>query len=234
MQQEFTAESLTASVRSFVPGRLRLRHPALTALSDDLAEGLVAWLRTKPGMTEVTLNPRVGSLLLRWNEEEADWTFEDLAEEAAGLFALLAHVAETACEDAACGCGTCGAEDGTSSGESAAKVGEKEDVAKAEALSCASVKASVDGIVRTLEPAADALKRCGQTALDLVAPIVVPEKKAKAGARTRRVAQNRLMGGALAGSTAALFLRSTGAHWALGCVFFGFLAVHLWQHRRVL
>ena len=234
MQQEFTAESLTASVRSFVPGRLRLRHPALTALSDDLAEGLVSWLKTKPGMTEVALNPRVGSLLLLWNEEEADWTFEELAEEAAGLFALFAPAAEAAYEDAACGCGTCGAEDGASSGESAAKLDEKEDAAKAEAPSCASVKASVETLAKTLEPAAEALKRCGQTALDLVAPIVVPEKKAKAGARTRRVAQNRLMGGALAGSTAALFLRSTGAHWALGCVFFGFLAVHLWQHRRVL
>lgn len=234
MQQEFTAESLMSSVRSFVPGRLRLRHPALTALSDDLAEGLVAWLKTKPGMTEVALNPRVGSLLLCWDESEADWTFEELAQEAAGLYAMFAPAAEAACEDAACGCGTCGAEDGASSGEPVVKHGEKEGVAKAEAPSCASVKASVDGIVKTFEPAADALKRCGQTALDLVAPIVVPEKKAKAGARTRRVAQNRLMGGALAGSTAALFLRSTGAHWALGCVFFGFLAVHLWQHRRVL
>lgn len=233
MQQEFTAESLTASVRSFIPGRLRLRHPALTALSDDLAEGLVTWLKTKPGMTEVALNPRVGSLLLCWDESEADWTFEELAQEAAGLYAMFAPAAEAACEDAACGCGTC-AEDGASSGEPVVKHGEKEGVAKAEAPSCASVKASVDGIVKTFEPAADALKRCGQTALDLVAPIVVPEKKAKAGARTRRVAQNRLMGGALAGSTAALFLRSTGAHWALGCVFFGFLAVHLWQHRRVL
>ena len=229
-----TTESLLASVRSFVPGRLRLRHPALAELSDDLAEGLVAWLKTKPGMKEVTLNRRVGSLLLLWDESQADWTFEELAEEAAGLYAMFAPAAEAACEDAACGCGTCGAEDGASSGESAAKLGEKEGVAKAQAPSCASVKASVDGIVRTLEPAADALKRCGQTALDLVAPIVVPEKKAKAGARTRRVAQNRLMGGALAGSTAALLLRSTGAHWALGCVFFGFLAIHLWQHRRVL
>lgn len=234
MQQEFTAESLMASVRSFVPGRLRLRHPALTALSDDLAEGLVTWLKTKPGMTEVTFNPRVGSLLLLWNEEEADWTFEDLAQEAAGLFALLVPVAETACEDAVSTNGTCGAEDEVSSGEPEAEICEQECKTKAEASSCACVKTSVETLAKTLEPAADALKRCGQTALDLVAPIVVPEKKAKAGARTRRVAQNRLMGGALAGSTAALFLRSTGAHWALGCVFFGFLAVHLWQHRRVL
>lgn len=234
MQQEFTAESLMASVRSFVPGRLRLRHPALTTLSDDLADGLVTWLKTKPGMTEVALNPRVGSLLLCWDESEADWTFEELAEEAAGLFALLAPVAETACEDAVSACGTCGAEDEVSSGEPEAEICEQECVAKAETSSCACLKASVETLAKSFEPAAEALKRCGQTALDLVAPIVVPEKKAKAGARTRRVAQNRLMGGALAGSTAALFLRSTGAHWALGCVFFGFLAVHLWQHRRVL
>ena len=96
------------------------------------------------------------------------------------------------------------------------------------------MKASVETLAETLEPAGEALKRCGQKALDFVAPIVVTEKKAKAGARTRRVAQNRLMGGALAGSTAAIFLRAWGAHWVLGSVFFGFLAVHLWQHRRVL
>lgn len=227
MQQEFTAESLTASVRSFVPGRLRLRHPALTALSDDLAEGLVAWLKTKPGMTEVTLNPRVGSLLLCWDESEADWTFEELAEEAAGLFALLAPAPEAA-DEAKTECGCAGeAREGCEAVEAASS---EEKTKACEAGVC--VKTAVDGIAKTLEPAADALKRCGQTALDLVAPIVVPEKKA--GGRTRRVAQNRLMGGALAGSTAALFLRSTGAHWALGCVFFGFLAVHLWQHRRVL
>ena len=83
--QAITTESLLASVRSFVPGRLRLRHPALAELSDDLADGLVAWLKTKPGMTEVTLNPRVGSLLLLWDESQADWTFEDLAEERPGF-----------------------------------------------------------------------------------------------------------------------------------------------------
>lgn len=92
-----TTESLLASVRSFVPGRLRLRHSALAELSDDLADGLVAWLKTKPGMTEVTLNPRVGSLLLLWDESQADWTFEDLAEEAAGLFALFAPADESVC-----------------------------------------------------------------------------------------------------------------------------------------
>ena len=95
--QAITTESLLASVRSFVPGRLRLRHPALAELSDDLADGLVAWLKTKPGMTEVTLNPRVGSLLLLWDESQADWTFEDLAEEAAGLFALFAPADESVC-----------------------------------------------------------------------------------------------------------------------------------------
>ena len=218
-----------ASVRSFVPGRLRLRHPALTALSDDLAEGLVSWLKTKPGMTEVTFNPRVGSLLLCWDESQADWTFEELAEEAAGLFALLAPAPEAA-DEAKTECGCAG--EAREVCEAACEASSEKKVKVCEAGAC--VKASVDDIAKTLEPAAAALKRCGQTALDLVAPIVVPEKKAKAGARTRRVAQNRLMGGALAGSTAALFLRSTGAHWALGCVFFGFLAVHLWQHRRVL
>lgn len=229
MQQEFTAESLTASVRSFVPGRLRLRHPALTALSDDLAEGLVSWLKTKPGMTEVTLNPRVGSLLLCWDESQADWSFEGLAQEAAGLFALLAPAAEAVCETPVeCGC----AGEAREACEAAETVSAKANAKACEEVAC--VKASVETLAKTLKPAAATLKRCGQTALDFVAPIVVPEKKAKAGARTRRVAQNRLMGGALAGSTAALFLRSTGAHWALGCVFFGFLAVHLWQHRRVL
>lgn len=230
-----TTESLLASVRSFVPGRLRLRHPALAELSDDLAEGLVAWLKTKPGMREVTLNRRVGSLLLLWDESQADWTFEDLAEEAAGLIALFSPADESACGvDGECvesTCATCEVSQEASPSEAETKVSAEDD---GPCPACASVKASVETIAGALEPVGETLKRCGGKALDLVAPIVVPEKKAKAGARTRRVAQNRLMGGALAGSTAALFLRSTGAHWALGCVFFGFLAVHLWQHRRVL
>lgn len=231
MQHEITAESLVASVRSFVPGRLRLRHPALTDLTDDLADGLVAWLKTKPGMTEVTLNRRVGSLLLLWDESQADWTFEELAEEAAGLFALLAP------NEPDCGCGadgTCETDRVCASEEAAKDEAEVREADGKTTEACACVRASVETLAQTLEPAASTLKRCGQKALDLVAPVVVPEKKAKAGARTRRVAQNRLMGGALAGSTAAIFLRAWGAHWVLGSVFFGFLAVHLWQHRRVL
>lgn len=230
-----TTESLLASVRSFVPGRLRLRHPALAELSDDLAEGLVSWLKTKPGMKDVTLNRRVGSLLLLWDESEADWTFEELAEEAAGLFALFAPADECCCGvDGGCTEPTCEASECaevvSSSGEKTESTTENAGPCPA----CTSVKASVETLAETFEPAGEALKRCGQKALDLVAPFVVPEKKAKAGARTRRVAQNRLMGGALAGSTAAIFLRAWGAHWVLGSVFLGFLAVHLWQHRRVL
>ena len=230
MEQSFTAESLVASVRSFVPGRLRLRHPALTDLSDDWAEGLVSWLRTKPGMRKVELNRRVGSLLLLWDESEADWTFEELAREAAGLFALFAPAGEAETQEDAEEC-VCGASAKAPSSEAE---GKSREAAAEGAKPCARVKASVEAVAQTLEPAGEMLERCGQKVLDLVAPFVVPEKKAKAGGRTRRVAQNRLMGGALAGSTAALFLRSTGAHWALGCVFFGFLAVHLWQHSRVL
>lgn len=230
-----TTESLLASVRSFVPGRLRLRHPALAELSDDLAEGLVSWLKTKPGMKDVTLNRRVGSLLLLWDESEVDWTFEELAEEGAGLFALFAPADE--CEggvDGGCAestCVTCEVSQEAATSEAETKVS-AEDTGRCS--TCDFVKASVETIAGALEPVGETLKRCGGKALDLVAPIVVPEKKAKAGARTRRVAQNRLMGGALAGSTAAIFLRAWGAHWVMGSVFFGFLAVHLWQHRRVL
>lgn len=230
-----TTESLLASVRSFVPGRLRLRHPALAELSDDLAEGLVAWLKTKPGMKEVTLNRRVGSLLLLWDELQADWIFEELAEEAAGLFALFAPADESVCGvDGECAEPTCEACESTEeiSSSSEKTASSTEDAGRCTA--CDSVKASVETLAGAFEPVGETLKRCGGKALDLVAPIVVPEKKAKAGARTRRVAQNRLMGGALAGSTAAIFLRAWGAHWVMGSVFFGFLAVHLWQHRRVL
>ena len=230
-----TTESLLASVRSFVPGRLRLRHPALAELSDDLAEGLVAWLKAKPSMKEVTLNRRVGSLLLLWDESEADWTFEELAEEASGLFALFAPADESVCGvDGECvesTCAACEVSQDAVPTEAETKVSTEDS---GRCSTCASVKASVETLAGALEPVGETLKRCGGKALDLVAPIVVPGKKAKAGARTRRVAQNRLMGGALAGSTAAIFLRAWGAHWVMGSVFFGFLAVHLWQHRRVL
>ena len=230
-----TTESLLAAVRSFVPGRLRLRHPTLAELSDDLAEGLVAWLKTKPGMKEVTLNRRVGSLLLLWDESEADWTFEELAEEASGLFALFAPADESVCGvDGECvesTCAACEVSQDAVPTEAETKVSTEDS---GRCSTCASVKASVETLAGALEPVGETLKRCGGKALDLVAPIVVPGKKAKAGARTRRVAQNRLMGGALAGSAAAIFLRAWGAHWVMGSVFFGFLAVHLWQHRRVL
>ena len=154
--QAITTESLLASVRSFVPGRLRLRHPALAELSDDLADGLVAWLKTKPGMTEVTLNPRVGSLLLLWDESQADWTFEDLAEEAAGLFALFAPADESVCGvDGECAEPTCeaceNAGEVSSSGEKAES--STEDAGRCRA--CASVKASVETLAETLEPAGE-------------------------------------------------------------------------------
>ena len=158
--QAITTESLLASVRSFVPGRLRLRHPALAELSDDLADGLVAWLKTKPGMTEVTLNPRVGSLLLLWDESQADWTFEDLAEEAAGLFALFAPADESVCGvDGECvesTCSTCEVSQEAAPWEAETKVS-TEDAGPCPA--CASVKASVETLAGALEPVGETLKR---------------------------------------------------------------------------
>lgn len=57
------------AIRSLLPGRLRLRHPMLYKISTEEIESLRDLLLGIEGMTEVTINPNVGSALLFWNPQ---------------------------------------------------------------------------------------------------------------------------------------------------------------------
>ena len=57
-------------VRSLLPGRARLRHPMLHGLEVESCREVAGMLETIPGVTGVSINPRVGSLLITWNEAE--------------------------------------------------------------------------------------------------------------------------------------------------------------------
>ena len=68
----------TPFIRSYVPGRLRLRHPGLIGLEGETLEALTSTVKSAPGITGCTVNPKVGSLLLTWAAEKL--TQEDLLE----------------------------------------------------------------------------------------------------------------------------------------------------------
>ena len=57
----------TPFIRSYVPGRLRLRHPGLIGLEGETLEALTSTVKSAPGITGCTVNPKVGSLLLIWD-----------------------------------------------------------------------------------------------------------------------------------------------------------------------
>lgn len=188
------------SVRSLTPGRARLRHEALRGLAADEAESLVETVRSMDGITDVTINPRVGSLLVTWDTEKTD--ARTLLEAAEWFLASREALASTeascdAAYESSCGC------------VSALKAG-------AEML---------DRVEHMIEPA-------GGRILDGLSPFLAPD--VKKGGFARRVTQNRLMLAGFAGSLAALAVRGAAAHVVLGSVFTALLAVHLWQHRRVL
>lgn len=225
-----TQESLRAGIRSLVPGRLRLRHECLAGLTDEYAVMLEAWLRGKAGVTDVVINRRVGSLLLTWDDGAADWTLESLLAEAEVSLAWIGAAAdesEPSSETTAVGsqAQTSASSEADCGGGACASKAPSQPSSGSAASNASSVK---DGW--------DALSQCavstGHRALDCLAPFVAPD--VKKGGRKRRVTQNRLMGGALGASMATLLFRSTAAHVWTGGAFLAFLAVHLWQHRKVL
>lgn len=74
-------------VRSLLPGRARLRHPMLHGLEAESCMEVAGMLETIPGVTGVSINPRVGSLLITWNEAET--TAETLLETVEGYAAFF-------------------------------------------------------------------------------------------------------------------------------------------------
>lgn len=197
-------------VRSICHGRARIRHASLRGLSPEEVESLTTMIAGFDGITSVKLNPRVGSLLVTWDETKTN--AESLLA-AAQFFLPDEPAAEEAAEVFE------GAQDQDAQPEAA------------KTPCCAGV--CLAGHPAELVREAGSLVKSGaQRALDLLAPVVAPD--VKAGGRTRRVTQNRLMAAGYALSLAGLAFRGAKAHLVFGAIFTVLLGVHLYQHRRVL
>ena len=195
-------------VRSVTHGRARIRHASLKGLSADEAKVIADMVEGFDGITSVSINPRVGSLLVTWDESQTN------AE------ALLQAAAFFLPEDSS-------APQTEFSYADAAPEAEAEDESAAPKKKCLreSAKAAAGTALAAAEDAAG-------RALLAVSPIIAPDQKK--GGRTKRVTQNRLMLAAYGASLASLFVKSTPLHVGLGVLYTLFLGVHLYQHRRVL
>lgn len=201
-------------VRSVTHGRARIRHASLKGLTAEEVNSLADMISGFDGITSVEVNPRVGSLLVTWDEEKTN------AE------ALLAAAAFFLPED----------EEAPAAEAQAAAVLETDGDAAPAAAAAAPAKSCScrEAVAKTAGGALALAKKGAVKALDLAAPIVAPDEIKGRGGRTRRVTQNRLMLGTFALSLGALALRGVRAHVILGVAYTLFLAVHLAQHRRVL
>lgn len=197
-------------VRSICHGRARIRHASLRGLSPEEVESLTTMIAGFDGITSVKLNPRVGSLLVTWDETKTN--AESLL--AAAQFFLPDEPAA----------------------EEAAEVfeGAQDQDAQPEAAKtpCYAGACLAEHPAKLVREAGSLVKSGAHRALDLLAPVVAPD--VKAGGRTRRVTQNRLMAAGYALSLAGLAFRGAKAHLLFGALFTVLLGVHLYQHRRVL
>ena len=197
-------------VRSICHGRARIRHASLCGLSPEEVESLTTMIAGFDGITSVKLNPRVGSLLVTWDETKTN--AESLL--AAAQFFLPDEPAA----------------------EEAAEVfeGAQDQDAQPEAAKtpCCAGACLAEHPAKLVREAGSLVKSGAHRALDLLAPGVAPD--VKAGGRTRRVTQNRLMAAGYALSLAGLAFRGAKAHLLFGALFTVLLGVHLYQHRRVL
>ena len=197
-------------VRSICHGRARIRHASLRGLSPEEVESLTTMIAGFDGITSVKLNPRVGSLLVTWDVTKTN--AESLL--AAAQFFLPDEPAA----------------------EEAAEVfeGAQDQDAQPEAAKtpCCAGACLAEHPAKLVREAGSLVKSGAHRALDLLAPVVAPD--VKAGGRTRRVTQNRLMAAGYALSLAGLAFRGAKAHLLFGALFTVLLGVHLYQHRRVL
>lgn len=223
-----SAEEILSGVRSFCPGRLRLRLEILRGLDSEAIGTFCGMLKQREGVCDVVINPRIGSLLLTWDPNEISMEPGQLAQEAADLLEVarsFGFFAKTECSDRIRneeGTWRC---DGSSSEET-------HELKTQGACGCVNRH---KGDLQHLTPSAAALvKNAAESAdgvLAFLSGFVAPD--VKKGARAKRVTQNRLMLLLLAASLGAL-ASGKSAHTVLGAGFLGILGVHLWQHRRVL
>lgn len=174
-------------VRSLLPGRARLRHPMLHGLEAESCMEVAGMLETIPGVTGVSINPRVGSLLITWNEAET--TAETLLETVEGYAAFFFAA---------------GAEDEAGA---AAPADEKETSCTA----CRAVERAAEAVGSVL----GRIESAGVGTFGAAARTLMPETSRRNPKRAARILQNRTMLGALALSIGALGVRQTGLHlWA--------------------
>lgn len=197
-------------VRSICHGRARIRHASLRGLSPEEVESLTTMIAGFDGITSVKLNPRVGSLLVTWDETKTN--AESLL--AATQFFLPD---EPAAEEAA---------------EVFEGAQDQDTQPEAAKTPCCAGACLAEHPAKLVREAGSLVKSGAHRALDLLAPVVAPD--VKAGGRTRRVTQNRLMAAGYALSLAGLAFRGAKAHLLFGALFTVLLGVHLYQHRRVL
>ena len=198
-------EELKKYVRSYVPGRLRLRHPGLKNLDAETMSFITSTVTSAAGITGCAINPEVGSLLLTWDRKAL--TEED-------LMGYLSFWAAFIPEDAV----------------NAEPVGLADKALEETSVTKRLADGRAAGCKAAAELAAKA-RLYTNAGLDVLSPYVAPDQKG--AARRRRVTQNRLMLAAGAGSIALLVMRSS-AHASLGWLFAAMAAVHLYQHRTVI
>ncbi len=198
-------EELKKYIRSYVPGRLRLRHPGLKNLDAETMSLITSTVTSAAGITGCTINPEVGSLLLTWDRKAL--TEED-------LLGYLSFWAAFIPGDAVDG--------------EAVELTDETLEETSVATRFADGKASGCKAVANLASQAKVYTDAG---LDVLAPYLAPDQAGKA--RRRRVTQNRLMLAAGAGSIALLAMRGS-AHAFMGWAFAVMALIHLYQHRNVI
>ncbi len=181
------------AVRSYIPGRLRLRLPFLREISSEDWALVQEWLMAQHESVKVQLNPRVGSVLLTWD---------------AGAFTLSPEKLLTdACA-------------WLEAARSFGMLSEPEPPRK---------DSPQESALKLLAGRGESL---ANNLLDAIGPVVA--RDVKSPARRRRVSQNRLMLASLAASVLVLSFKGSKAHVAWAGAFLALLALHLWQHKKVL
>jgi hypothetical protein len=223
-----TAETIMAGVRSYCPGRVRLRLECLKGMDEKSVEMISSFFAMQEGVTGAVINPRVGSLLLTWDTAKVTLEPEDLAQAAVEFLEAargLGMFGETPAQEE----GKAPEENGC--GED--KVPEAGQGASACRPSCAAPQKKECACA--LPPAAfsliEGVTGSADKVLELLSGILAPD--VAKGARAKRVTQNCLMLGSLAASLASI-AAGKNAHTVFGVGFLALLGVHLWQHRRVL
>lgn len=234
-------------VRSLLPGRVRLRHPMMFKMEAETVSRVTGMIMAMPGVTKAEVNPRVGSLLIEWNEAETT------GETILGTIEIYAamYVAQAADEVA-----EADKADNVDAEPTLPSEGERPVAAVAPAKSCL-LKKTADALNLPTDEARALVKKiaehptvakAGETAAEgadklekevvkifaAAAQSLMPDAAEKNVNRAARLLQNRTMLAALGVSIVALGVKSTSAHIVTGGAFLAILGVHLWQHRRVL